>query len=87
MYCDLREVYLWEGMKMDIDEFVAKCPNCQKVKVKHQRLGALAHNIELLKGIWEMIIMNFIIGLTRYQRHHDSIWVIVYKMTKLAHFL
>ena len=38
MYCDLREVYLWEGMKKDIVEFVTKCPNCHQVKVEHQIL-------------------------------------------------
>ncbi|WMV18993.1 hypothetical protein MTR67_012378 [Solanum verrucosum] len=32
MYHDLREVYWWNGMKRDIEGFVAKCPNCQQVK-------------------------------------------------------
>ena len=27
MYHDLREIYWWEGLKRDIAEFVAKCPN------------------------------------------------------------
>ncbi|WMV54428.1 hypothetical protein MTR67_047813 [Solanum verrucosum] len=36
MYCDLWEVYWWNGMKKDIAEFVAKCPNCQQVKFEHQ---------------------------------------------------
>ena len=33
MYRDLREVYWWEGMKKDIVGFVAKCSNCEQVKV------------------------------------------------------
>ena len=49
MYHDLREVYWWEAMKKDIAEFVAKCSNCQQLKVEHQRLGGLAQNIELTK--------------------------------------
>ncbi|WMV25096.1 hypothetical protein MTR67_018481 [Solanum verrucosum] len=36
MYRDLREVYWWNGIKQDIAEFLAKCPNCQLVKVEHQ---------------------------------------------------
>ena len=28
MYLDLREIYWWNGMKRDIEDFVAKCPNC-----------------------------------------------------------
>ena len=27
MYHDLRVIYWWEGLKRDIEEFVAKCPN------------------------------------------------------------
>ncbi|WMV07964.1 hypothetical protein MTR67_001349 [Solanum verrucosum] len=68
-------------------EFVAKCPNCQQVKVEHQRPGGLAQRIELPEWKWEMINMDFITGLPRSRRQHDSIWVIVDRMTKLAHFL
>ena len=32
MYHYLREVYWSDGIKRDIEEFVAKCPNCQKIK-------------------------------------------------------
>ncbi|WMV54556.1 hypothetical protein MTR67_047941 [Solanum verrucosum] len=39
MYCDLREVYWWNGIKKDFTEFMAKCPNCQQVKVEHQNTG------------------------------------------------
>ncbi|WMV50693.1 hypothetical protein MTR67_044078 [Solanum verrucosum] len=35
MYNDVREVYWWNGMERDIADFVAKCPNCQQVKVEH----------------------------------------------------
>ena len=35
MYCDLWEVFWWNDMKRDIADFVAKCPNCQQVKVEH----------------------------------------------------
>ncbi|XP_070005367.1 uncharacterized protein [Nicotiana sylvestris] len=35
MYHDLKEVYWWNDMKKNIADFVAKCPNCQQVKVEH----------------------------------------------------
>ena len=35
MYHDIREIFWWEGLKKDIAEFVAKCPNCQQVKAEH----------------------------------------------------
>ena len=36
---------------------------------------------------WEVINMEFITGLSCTHRQHDSIWVIVDKDTKFAHFL
>ncbi|WMV45366.1 hypothetical protein MTR67_038751 [Solanum verrucosum] len=75
MYRDLGEVYWWSSMKKGIAEFVAKCPNCQQVKVEHQRPVGMAQNIELPKWKWEMTNMDFITGLPRPRRQHDSIWV------------
>lgn len=37
IYHELTKVYWWNGMKKGIVEFVAMCPNCQQVKVEHQR--------------------------------------------------
>ena len=31
--------------------------------------------------------MNFVVGLPRSRRQHDSIWVIVDRLTKSAHFI
>ncbi|XP_070039522.1 uncharacterized protein [Nicotiana tomentosiformis] len=42
MYLDLKEVYWWNGMKRNMADFVARCPNCQQVKAEHQRPGGLA---------------------------------------------
>ena len=68
MYRDLRELYLWEGMKKKIIGFVAKCSNWQQVKVDHQRPGCLAQYIDFLEWKWEMVNMDFIIFLPRYRR-------------------
>jgi hypothetical protein len=36
---------------------------------------------------WEEIAMDFIMGLSRTQSGYDSIWVIVDRLTKVAHFI
>ncbi|GJY38606.1 putative reverse transcriptase domain-containing protein [Tanacetum coccineum] len=41
MYYDLRDMYWWSGMKMDIATYVNECLNCAKVKVEHQRPSGL----------------------------------------------
>ena len=58
-----------------------------KFKAEHQRPSGLDQNIELPELKWEMINMDFIIGLPNSRRQHDYIWVIVDKMTKSVHVL
>ncbi|KAH0633127.1 hypothetical protein KY284_035913 [Solanum tuberosum] len=87
MYRDLREVYWWNGMKRDIADFVAKCPNCQQVKVEHQKPGGMTQEIDIPTWKWEVINMDFITGLPRTRRQHDSIWVIVDRVTNSSRFL
>ena len=45
-------------MKKDIAEFVAQCPNCQQVKIEHQKPGGLLQEIEIPTWKWEMINMD-----------------------------
>ena len=87
MYHDVKEQYWWDNMKKSIAEFVAQCPNCQQVKIEHQKPSGLIQNIEIPTWKWEVINMDFIIGLSRSYHKFDSIWVIVHRLTKSAHFL
>jgi hypothetical protein len=36
---------------------------------------------------WEEIAMDFIVGLPRTKTGYDSIWIIVDRLTKVAHFI
>ncbi|WMV58741.1 hypothetical protein MTR67_052126, partial [Solanum verrucosum] len=47
MYCDLREVYWWNGMKKNIVDFVANYLNCQQVNPEHLRPGGLSQDIDI----------------------------------------
>jgi hypothetical protein len=37
--------------------------------------------------MWEEIAMDFIVGLPRSQLGYDSIWVIIDRLSKVAHFI
>src|SRR3954463_14323302 len=43
--------------------------------------------LEIPMWKWDSISMDFIVGLPRTRGGHDSIWVIVDRLTKSAHFL
>ena len=87
MYCDLRELYWWNGIKRDIADFVSKCPNCQQVKVEHQKPGGMTQEIDIPTWKWDVINMDFITGLSHTRKQHDSIGVIVDRVTKYSRFL
>ena len=87
MYLDLKERYWWYGLKRDVAEHVAICDTCQRVKAEHQRPAGLLQPMKIPEWKWEEVGMDFIVGLPRTQRGFDSIWVIVDRLTKVAHFI
>ena len=74
-------------MKRDVAAHVAMCDVCQRVKAEHQRPAGLLHPLKIPEWKWEEIGMDFIVGLPRTSAGYDSIWVIVDRLTKVAHFI
>ncbi|XP_069145580.1 uncharacterized protein [Solanum lycopersicum] len=60
-------------MKTGIAQYIAKYPNCQQVKAKHLKPGGLTQIIEVLTWKWEAINMDFVVGLLKTRKQHDSI--------------
>ncbi|XP_052725957.1 uncharacterized protein LOC128194408 [Vigna angularis] len=86
-YMDRTKSFWWPGMKSDVARFVASCLTCQRAKAEHQRPGGLLQQLEIPEWKWDSISMDFVTHLPRTVRNHDSIWVIVDRLTKSAHFL
>lgn len=87
MYQNLRRLFWWPGMKKDVAEFISRCLICQQVKAEHQRPAGLIQSLPIPIWKWDDISMDFVTGLPRTSRGHDTIWVIVDRLTKSAHFL
>ncbi|GJZ64703.1 hypothetical protein Tco_0621124 [Tanacetum coccineum] len=87
MYQDLKKLYWWPNMKAEIATYVSKCLTCAKVKAEHQKPSGLLQQPKIPEWKWEKITMDFVSGLPRTPSGYDSIWVIVDRLTKSAHFL
>ncbi|GKA03223.1 putative reverse transcriptase domain-containing protein [Tanacetum coccineum] len=87
MYQDVKKLYWWPNMKADIATYVSKCLTCARVKAEHQRPSGLLVQPEIPKWKWDNITMDFITKLPRSSQGFDTIWVIVDRLTKSAHFL
>jgi hypothetical protein len=87
MYHDLKQHYWWTKMKVEIARYVARCDTCRRVKAIHMKTAGPLQSLPIPTWKWEDISMDFIVGLPRTAKGYDSIWVIVDRLTKIAHFL
>nr|GEU29876.1 putative reverse transcriptase domain-containing protein [Tanacetum cinerariifolium] len=87
MYQDLKKLYWWPNMKAIIAEYVGKCLTCFRVKAKCQKPSVLRVQPKIPMWKWERITMDFITKLPKSTNGHDTIWVIVDRLTKSAHFI
>jgi hypothetical protein len=74
-------------MNKEIVEYIARCMECQKVKDEHRHPAGLLQPLPIPKWKWEVVTRDFIIGLPRTSKQHESIMVVVEKLTKVAHFI
>ncbi|GJS80813.1 putative reverse transcriptase domain-containing protein [Tanacetum coccineum] len=84
MYQDVKKLYWWPNMKADIATY---CLTCARVKAEHQRPSGLLVQPEIPEWKWDNITMDFITKLPKSSQGFDTIWVIVDRLTKSAHFL
>ncbi|GJR08167.1 putative reverse transcriptase domain-containing protein [Tanacetum coccineum] len=87
MYQDLKKLYWWPNMKAIIVDYVGKCLTCSRVKAECQKPSGLLVQPEIPMWKWERITMDFITKLPKTSNGHDTIWVIVDRLTKSAHFI
>nr|GEX07341.1 putative reverse transcriptase domain-containing protein [Tanacetum cinerariifolium] len=87
MYQDMKLLYWWPNMKADIATYVSKCLTCLKVKAEHQKPSGLLVQPEIPQWKWDNITMDFVTKLPKAQSGNDTIWVVVDRLTKSAHFL
>ena len=74
-------------MKREIAKYVAECDTCQMVKASHLNVSGTLQPLPIPSWKWDDISMDFIVGLPNTYQHHDSVWIIVDRLTKTAHFI
>ena len=87
MITALRKQFFWLGLKTDLVDYLSKCLECQQIKVEHGHPAGLLQPLPVPKWKWEIVSLDFITGLPRTQKQHDSIMVVVDKLSKSAHFI
>ncbi|GJT50235.1 putative reverse transcriptase domain-containing protein [Tanacetum coccineum] len=73
--------------RTDIVTYISKYLTCAKVKAEHQKPSGLLVQPAIPEWMWDNITMNFITKLPKSSQGFDTIWVIVDRLTKSAHFV
>ena len=87
MFVELKPLFFWNGMKSDVVNYVEKFLECQLVKVEHRHPTGLLQPHAIPESKWEIISMDFIVGLLITPQRHDYVFVVVDTLTKSAHFI
>ncbi|GJX63336.1 putative reverse transcriptase domain-containing protein [Tanacetum coccineum] len=87
MYQDLKKLYWWPNIKAEIATYVSKSLTCAKVKAEYQKPSGLLVQPVIPVWRWENITMDFVTKLPKTSTGQDTIWVIVDRLKKSAHFL
>jgi hypothetical protein len=82
----LADHFYWPKMRRDVDRFVRRCITCHRLKSRLKPHG-LYTPLPAPATPWEDISMDFLLGLPRTKRGHDSVFVVVDRFSKMAHFI
>jgi hypothetical protein len=74
-------------MKREAACYVSECDTYRKVKADYMNPGGLLQPLSIPEWKWDGISMDFIVDLPMTARKFDSIWVIIDRLSKSAHFI
>jgi hypothetical protein len=84
-YHRVKKDFFWDGLKTDIQRFVAECLAFQQNNLETYKTSGLLQPLAIPNQHQEEVSMDFIIGLLN-SKGKSVIMVIVDKQTKYTHF-
>jgi hypothetical protein len=85
-YEKMTQNFFWSKMENDVRDYVRSCDVCQRDKSSRHKKYGLLQPLEIPYRPWDCISMDFIVALPE-SEGYDKIWVIVDRLTKMAHFI
>ncbi|PKI63061.1 hypothetical protein CRG98_016548 [Punica granatum] len=82
----VQSLYFWPTIRKEVEKYVQRCKVCQ-VSMGTATNAGLYMPLPIPSQPWVDIRMDFVLGLPRTQRGNDSIYVVVDRFSKMAHFI
>jgi hypothetical protein len=83
----VKKQYFWPYMKKEVADFIATCLKCEKVKIEHKHPTSFLQPLPIPEWKWDVVTVNFITNMPKTAKKHNSIMVVVEKLTKDVHFI
>ncbi|KAJ9517116.1 hypothetical protein QJQ45_009020 [Haematococcus lacustris] len=84
-YKAVSDRFWWPGMHSYVVDYVRRCHVCQRNKSSTQKPAGLMVPLQMPKAPWDSVSMDFVVKLPKTAAGHDSILVIVDRLTKMVH--
>ena len=83
----VRRLFWWPGLASQVTDYVRSCPACQRNKISTQPPAGLLQPLPIPTVRWSEISMDLITSLSRTKSGFDASFVVVCRLTKMAHFI
>ena len=78
--------YYWENMHDYVTQYVTNCQTCIRAKKRNYKLHGVLRPLPIPEGPWQWTESDHIVKLPK-SKGFDSIYVVVDRFTKMAHFM
>ena len=81
----MKKGFFWDGLKSNIQKFVAECLVCHQNKIEAINTPSLLQPLSIPSQRWEEVLNDFITGLPK-SEGKSVIIVVLDRLTNYAHF-
>ena len=87
MLKQIQRNFYWTNITLDVRDFMLCCEVCQQEKRVHRLPAEILEPLTLTEQKWDDVIMDFVMGLPRFDEGNDGILTVVDRATKMVHFI
>ena len=80
-------LFWWPNMAQSVRRYVQSCPSCQANKDSNQKPGGPLQLLPVPDEPWESVSMDFVVHLPTIKQGHDTISVVVDRLTKMVYLI
>lgn len=77
--------YYWPSLRNDVQQHVLHCKSCAENKALNLKKAGLLQPLPIPAKPWASISVDFMTGLPKSKSRHESLMVVVDRLTKMVH--